>query len=126
MTLHNFQDEIRSQCAHSPVGSPVTAGVELSPRPETFSDRFNAPSNHNTLQIERNCATCMTGIAPQVLSHLKIACLSYVNQPVDYAGFKLSFAEVMQVKEYLLVQTQSAYNQCHNVLAEHESRFGLL
>ena len=84
---------------------------------------------YNTLLLDRHCASCMTGFAPQVLHCIKLACLSYVNSPIKYslnygAGSKkfaaadakdlkkvdkkneveLSFTEITYLKEFLLIQ----------------------
>ena len=44
----------------------------------------------------------MTGMAPQILTQIKLACLSYVNSPVKYNGLEITFADIVQVKEHLL------------------------
>jgi hypothetical protein len=39
---------------------------------------------NNTVYLDRNCSTCMTGNTAQILSYIKMACLSYVNSPIYY------------------------------------------
>ena len=56
---------------------------------EAFIERYNSPQEHNSLYLDRDCASCMTGFAPQVLSHVKLACLAYVNQPIKFDSFSL-------------------------------------
>ena len=73
---------------------------------KTFAEKYAKVHTHNSIVMDKNCATCMTGFAPQVLSHLKIACLSYVNQPVSYGTMKLPFSDVLSIKEHLLVKVQ--------------------
>lgn len=83
------------------------AEVDVINRP--FVDRYNDETGipYNSVQIDRGCASCK-GNAPQILSMLKIACLNYVNSPIEYGPvgnkLKLSFPEVLQVKEFLLVK----------------------
>jgi len=84
----------------SSVGDELRALGDKKP----YLDRFNQTHTHNTVIIDKNCASCMTGYAPQILSHIKLACISYVNQPVSYSCLKLSFEEIAQVKEYVLLQ----------------------
>ena len=83
----------------------------------------------------------MTGFAPQVLHQIKLACLSYVNSPIQYqmtyAGHyktkdstssnqvNLSFTEVTYLKEYLLVRCQGIVEVMDAILAV-ESQFGAL
>lgn len=51
---------------------------------------YGMKSNHQIVhepkaknfQLDKNCATCMTNFAPQLLSHLKMACLNYQNAPI--------------------------------------------
>lgn len=69
----------------------------------SFLDRFNSNSNPQTMFIDKNCATCMQGTAPQIMSHIKLACLSFINQPISYMNVKLQFSDILQIKELLLV-----------------------
>ena len=71
-------------------------------QPSDFRTRLDSSNQYNTLFVDRNCASCMTGMAPQILTQIKLACLSYVNSPVKYSGLDISFADIVQVKEHLL------------------------
>jgi len=59
------------------------------------------PKPYNTLFIDRNCASC-SGFAPQILKQIKLACLSYVNSPVQFGSEKISFQDLVKVKDLLL------------------------
>ena len=54
----------------------------------------------------------MTGFAPQILTHLKLACLNYVNSPIAYGSqannerVQFTFDELLTIKENLLKQVQ--------------------
>ena len=82
----------------------------------------------NTLYLDRNCASCMTGFAPQVLNHIKLACLSYVNSPIKYSttyvgsnykrnsnpknSVEMTFTEIAFIKEFLLLKCQGILSEC--------------
>lgn len=62
----------------------------------------DAGRSGNALSVSRHCASCL-GFAPQILSHIKLACLSYTNSPVAYApGVTLCVPDLLKVKEVLL------------------------
>ena len=47
---------------------------------QSFIDKYQqCISTGNTIQIDKNCANCNGGFAQSIISHIKLACLSYVN-----------------------------------------------
>ena len=101
----------------------VKSGMEKA---NTFTDRYNSPQEHNSLYLDRDCASCMTGFAPQILSHVKLACLAYVNQPIKFDSFLLRFSDVLQVKEYILHRCQGIMDDCVELVKTADSRFDAL
>ena len=70
--------------------SPPASGLlasQINDASQPLAKRIQASQEHpfNTLYLDRNCASCMSGLAPQILSQIKLACLSYVNSPIKYA-----------------------------------------
>ena len=70
---------------------------------EMFSDGVTSP---NSLLIDRNCASC-SGFAPSILKHIKIACLSYVNNPITFGKQKVKFPDMISVKEMILKKCEA-------------------
>lgn len=66
----------------------------------------------------------MTGFAPQILSHIKLACLHFVNQPITYSEFQLQFQELVQIKEFILLKCQGLLLDTNNMAMNVASIFG--
>lgn len=81
---------------------------------------------YNTLSISRQCASCL-GFAPQILSQIKLACLSYTNSPVTYAdGITLSTHDLLRVKEMLLKKLELQNANMSEFLTEFRSNYGAI
>lgn len=90
-----------------PVASLEKEIREQFPNCKPYLERFNKQAPYNTLFMDKNCSSCMSDFTPHLLSHIKMACLNYVNQPITYQSYQLTFEEVLQIKEYLLIKLQN-------------------
>ena len=80
----------------------------------------------DVISVSKECASC-AGFAPQILSHLKIACLSYMNSPIKYhEGVSLSIHDVLRIKQAILKKTEIANAGLSQFLASNQSNYGMM
>ena len=96
----------------------------LSSEAKDLTTRTLSPMNN--LQVSRDCATCH-GFAPQILSQIKLACLSYVSSPIQYnKDVSLKINDMIRIKEKLLQKVESQYAVISQMLCENKSNYTML
>ncbi|CDW87687.1 UNKNOWN [Stylonychia lemnae] len=74
----------------------------------SFLPSQNQGPNRNTIFVDRNCISC-SGNSSVLLQHIKVACLSYQNNPVTYKNSVYTMNEINGLKYTLL-------NECQRLL----------
>lgn len=74
--------------------------------------------------MDKNCASC-SGYAPQILSQIKVACLSYVNSPIEFGKEKLDYSDLISVKDMILKKCELIMTGMEQITQVH-SDFGFL
>ena len=76
------------------------------------------------IRVDKNCVSC-SGYAPQILSQIKAACLSYVNSPIEFGKEKLDYSDLISVKDMILKKCELIMAGMEEITSVH-SVFGFL
>ena len=84
-------------------------------------------SDANPITLTRDCAAC-TGLAPGLMTQIKLACLSYTTSPVTYddSGAKIEVSDLIRVKDGVLRKAQVFRDRLNRLLYVSKSKYGLI
>eukprot|EP00347_Sterkiella_histriomuscorum_P008218 403345926 len=97
-----FSKQVQSSHQHNRSKTQEQANNLCKP---SQSNQSPKQQQRNSIFVDKNCISC-SGNSSVILQHIKVACLSYQNNPVTYKGSVLNMHEINDIKQSLLNECQ--------------------